>query len=304
MRRGWPRSCGARNVSLIHVRSRAPAFSALLAARASGAPVVATYHGIYSSQSGLKRWYNSIMTKGDAVIANSDFTRRRISSEHGVDPERIALVPEGVDTDRFDPRAVSPRRVAAMRAGWGLAADDDRPIILMAARLTGWKGHTVLAEAFERLPNRERAILVITNATDGSPLAASLAAICPPARLVDECTDMPAAFLAADLVAAPSTLAESFGRSVVEAGAMGRPVLASALGAHAETVSVGHTGWLAPPGDVAAWTAALGAALSTPSVTRAAMGQAARARAVRLYSLPAMYAGTFAVYRRVLEARA
>jgi glycosyltransferase involved in cell wall biosynthesis len=289
--------------SLIHVRSRAPAFSAWLAARATGAPMVATYHGIYSARSGLKRWYNAIMTRGDAVIANSDFTRRHIVAEHGIDPDRIALVPEGVDIDRFDPDAVSPGRVAAIREAWGLAPDDGRTVILMAARLTGWKGHSILAEAFERLPNRDGAVLVMTNATDGSPLAMSLAAACPSARLVGECSDMPAAFLAAHLVAAPSTQAESFGRSVVEAGAMGRPVLASALGAHAETIAVGETGWLAAPGHIAAWTAALDTALSAPPERRAAMGEAARARATRLYSLPAMYAATFAVYRRVLESR-
>jgi glycosyltransferase involved in cell wall biosynthesis len=115
---------------------------------------------------------------------------------------------------------------------------------------------------------------------------------------------MPAAFLAADLVAAPSTKAESFGRSVVEAGAMSRPVLASAVGAHTETIVPGETGWLAPPGDVAAWTAALDLALSTPSERRLSMGRAARERAVRLYSLTTMYDRTFAIYRRVLEARA
>jgi glycosyltransferase involved in cell wall biosynthesis len=198
---------------------------------------------------------------------------------------------------------VHPARVAAIRAAWGLAPDDRRTVVLMAARLTGWKGHRVLADAFARLPDRERAVLVMTNAKDGSPLALSLAAACPAARLVGDCPDMPAALLAADLLAAPSTQAESFGRSVVEAGAMRRPVLASALGAHAETIAAGETGWLAPPGDIAAWTGALDAALSTPAAKRAAMGRAARVRAIRLYSLPATCDATFAVYRRVLEAR-
>jgi glycosyltransferase involved in cell wall biosynthesis len=290
--------------SLIHVRSRAPAFSALVAARVTGAPMVATYHGIYPARSGLKRWYNAVMTRGEAVIANSEFTRRHIISEHGIDPSRVAFVPEGVDTDRFDPRAVSAERVAAMRAVWGLAPDDRRSVVLLAARLVGWKGHEVLAEAFARLTDPERAVLVMTNAADGSALARRLAALCPDASLVGGCTDMPAAFLAADLEVAPSTRAESFGRSVVEAGAMGRPVLASALGAHGETVLEGETGWLAPPGDIAAWSAALEKALSSTADRRAMMGEAARARAVRLYSLPAMYEGTFAVYRRVLEARA
>ena len=292
-----------RKASLIHVRSRAPAFSALFAARATGAPMVATYHGIYAAHSPLKRWYNAIMARGDAVIANSEFTRAHIAAEHGIDPGRIALVPEGIDTDRFDPGAVSAARVATMRAAWGLATDERRCVVLMAARLTSWKGHEVLAQAFARLPNPDRAVLVMTNAADGSAPALRLAAACPDARLVGECADMPAALLAADLVVAPSTRAESFGRSVVEAGAMERPVLASALGAHLETVLDGETGWLAPAGDVAAWSAALDIALSSTLERRAMMGAAARARAVRLYSLPAMYAGTFAVYRRVLEAR-
>jgi glycosyltransferase involved in cell wall biosynthesis len=293
-----------QRVSLIHVRSRAPAFSALLAARATRTPMVATYHGIYSARSGLKRWYNAIMTRGDAVIANSDFTRRHICAEHGVDPDRVDLVPEGVDIDRFDPGAVSPRRVAAMRESWGLAPDDDRIVVLMATRLSGWKGHRILAEAFERLPDRNRAVLVMTNTLNRSPLALSLATVCPTARLVGDCTDMAAAFLAADLVAAPSTQAESFGRSVVEAGAMRRPVLASALGAHSETIVEGQTGWLAPAGDIAAWIAALDHALSSTSDRRAEMGTAARARAIGLYSLAAMYDRTFEVYRRLLQARA
>jgi glycosyltransferase involved in cell wall biosynthesis len=286
------------------VRSRAPAFSALLAARATGAPMVATYHGIYAAQSRLKRWYNQVMTRGEAVIANSEFTRNHIAAEHGVDPGRVDLVPEGIDTERFDPRVVSAGRVAALRAAWGLAPDEDRCVVLLAARLVGWKGHQVLAEAFERLPARNRAVLVMTNAADGSAPARRLAAACPTARLVGECADMPAAFLAADLVVAPSTRAESFGRAVVEAAAMGRPVLASALGAHRETIVEGQTGWLAPAGDVAAWTAALDTALSSSLDRRATMGAAARARAVRLYSLPAMHEATFAVYRRVLKARA
>jgi glycosyltransferase involved in cell wall biosynthesis len=172
----------------------------------------------------------------------------------------------------------------------------------MAARPAGWKGHAVVARAFERMAGRESAVLVMTDAIDRSPLVASLAATS--ARLVGECRDMPAAFLAADLVVAPSTQAESFGRSVVEAGAMGRPVLASALGAHNETIVPGETGWLAPPGDVAAWARALEAALASSISQRAALGRAARARVTRLYSLTAMYAGTFGVYRRVLEGRA
>lgn len=290
-------------VSLIHVRSRSPAFSVLAASRMTAAPMVATYHGIYSARSGVKRWYNSIMTRGDLTVVNSEFTRQHVIAEHSVDPARIVLVHEGIDTRRFDAQEVSAARVAAVRASWGIPPVRDRPVILMAARAAGWKGHAIAVRAFSRLAGLNRAWLIVTGPEPGVPQAAPLAPVIPGLRLVDACDDMPAAFLAADLVVAPSTRAESFGRSVVEAGAMARPVLASSIGAHLETVVDGETGWLAPPGDVAAWTAALEAALATPAHIREAMGRAAAARVRRLYSLSTMYAETFAVYRRALEGR-
>lgn len=293
-----------KGVSLLHVRSRAPAFSALIAARMTGTPLVATYHGIYSARSGLKRWYNGIMTRGDRVIANSIFTRGHIIVEHGVDASMIALVNEAVDTDYFDPDTVSPERIAAVRATWGLPEDDRRLVILMAARLTGWKGHAIAAQAFERADIGDRAVLVLTGTMDTGARGGLLASISPRARLTGPCADMPAAFLAASLVVAPSTQAESFGRTVVEAQAMGRPVLASAIGAHTETVVDGETGWLVEPGDIDAWAGALTRALASSPDVYARMGEAARERARRIYSLPAMYAATFEVYRQVLEAAA
>ena len=296
-------------VSLIHVRSRAPAFSARMAARATGVPMVGAYHGIYGTGSRLKRWYNAVMTRGDLTIANSAFTRAHLMAQHALASAKVVVVFEGIDTTRFDPAVVSPGRVAAVRAAWGLAPSDRRAVILLAARLTDWKGQRVAVEAVGRLPERDNTVLILAGGGEGSGYAASIeaaaavAGISDNVRLVGPCDDMPAAFLAADLVIAPSTKAESFGRGVVEAAAMGRPALASRLGAHAETVVHGQTGWLVAPGDADAWTHAIGVALATEADTRAAMGAAARARAERLYSLTAMCEATFEVYRRVVEGR-
>ena len=291
-----------RNVSLVHVRSRAPAFSAIAAARRAGVPVVATYHGIYSAASPLKRWYNGVMTRGDLVIANSNFTREHILSQHAVSPKRIVVVPEGIDTARFDPAAVSPERVAAMRAAWGLAPDDRRRVLLCAARLTAWKGQGTAILAFAARARRENAVLILAGREDSTTYAAALRTLAAELGvagavvLAGPLDDMPAALLAADLVLAPSTKAESFGRAVVEAAAMGRPVVASAIGAHLETVEDGVTGWLVPPSDTAAWTRAIDAAL-----TMAPNAEASRERAVSRYGLDAMAAGTFEVYRRLLD---
>jgi glycosyltransferase involved in cell wall biosynthesis len=300
----------ASGVSLVHVRSRAPAFSAIWAARRAGVPVVATYHGIYQAHSPWKRWYNRVMTRGDLTIANSTFTRDHIAAEHGLPPERITVVPEGVDTDRFDPTRVTPERVAAMRAAWGSHPADPRPVLLLAARLTGWKGQGLAIQALTRLAGPDKPLLVLAGKAEKLGEAGALRAMAVRAGLADRVKlvgpvdDMPAAYALADLVLAPSTLPESFGRGVVEAAAMQRPVLASPLGGPAETVLHGETGWLVPPGDPEAWARAVKAALGTSPAARTAMGQAARQRVVRCFSLSAMTAATFRVYRRLLDAEA
>ena len=96
-----------RRVDVVHARSRAPAWSAWMGARLAGAPFVTTFHGIYNARSPLKRWYNSIMAKGDVVIANSEFTREHILSHYDVDPEKVIAIPRGADLNIFDPAKVS-----------------------------------------------------------------------------------------------------------------------------------------------------------------------------------------------------
>ena len=293
-------------VTLVHVRSRAPAFSAIAAARRAGVPVVATYHGIYGGKFELKRWYNGVMTRGDLVIANSQFTRDYILAQHPLSANRIAVVPEGVDTARFDPLSIGENRVMAIRSAWGLAPDDGRRILLCAARLTTWKGQGMAIEAFAARSRRGNAILILAGREESATYAAALRALADKlgvgeaVKIVGQIDDMPAALLAADVVLAPSNADESFGRGVVEAMAMGRPVIASAIGAHLETVVDGETGWLVSPTDTVAWTRAVDAALTVPPAMQKAMGDAARARVRDLYSLDAMVEATFAVYRRLL----
>ncbi|MDY6923359.1 MAG: glycosyltransferase family 4 protein [Pseudomonadota bacterium] len=292
-------------VDVIHVRSRAPALSALMAARRTGLPLVSTYHGIYSARNGLKRAYNSLMTRADLVIANSGFTRDHILAEHGVDPARVVLVPEAVDAGRFHPGAADAGRIEAVRTAWGLTPGDDRRIVLLPGRLTGWKGQRVLIEAWAAA--RPPMALILAGDDQGrTAYRAELEAMIvsnglqDAVRIVGEVADMPAAYLAADVICTPSLEAESFGRTAVEAQMMGRPVWASDLGASRETVDPAVGGGLVAPGDVAAWTGTLRRIAETPTGALRAMGQRAGERARRFYSFDAMVAATFEVYRRAV----
>jgi len=298
----------AESVSLVHARSRAPAFSALWASRHAGRPLVATYAGVYNARSPLKRWYNAVMTRGDLVIANSEFTRQHVLREHGVAPDRVIAIPRGVDLARFDPAAVSPARRAAARRALGTSRHDKRTVILLAARLTRWKGQSLLIAATRRLRGEGRRDFKIVLAGDhqgrwdyrhelGNDLVHG-------ASIVGHCDDMPAAYLVADIAASPSLEPEAFGRTSAEAQAMGRPVLAADHGGARETVVHGETGWLVTPGDTVAWAMALAEALDTPPERRRAMGEAGRQRVRRLYSVDAMTDATLAAYDRVLRERA
>jgi glycosyltransferase involved in cell wall biosynthesis len=299
-----------QGVKLIHARSRAPAWSALWAAQALDLPFVTTYHGVYNARSSLKRAYNSVMAKGDLVIANSDYTRDHLLAEHGVDPDRVIAIPRGVDLARFDPKSVPASKVAALRAAWGLDPADRRPVVLLAGRLTRWKGQGLLIEATVRAKAASGAagfILVLAGDDQGrsdytAELNAAIAAggLQNDVKIVGHCDDMPTAYLACDVAVAPSLSPEAFGRTAVEPQAMGRPVLAADHGAARETVVEGETGWRVAPGDAAAWAAALTTATGLPKARRLQMGAAGQARARRLYSLDAMTNATLEVYARAL----
>ena len=293
----------AEGVALIHARSRAPAWSALMAARRAGLPFVTTYHGAYNEGFPGKRFYNSVMARGDRVIAISHFIADLIRTRHGVPEARLRVIPRGVDPRRFDPALVSAERIEKLRTAWGLP--DGRLIIMLPARVTRWKGQMVLVEAMARLPGDSLALLV-GDAEERPAFKAELLArieslgLKDRVRLVGHANDMPAALMLADVVIHASTDAEAFGRTVIEAQAMARPVIASDLGAPRETVAEGVTGWRTPPGDAAALAEAISKALAMPTEERAALGARARAAVLSGYTTEAMQAATMAVYRELI----
>ncbi len=294
----------AERVDIVHARSRAPAWSAWLACRRTGAHFVTTWHGTYSESLPFKRRYNSVMAQGERVIVASRFIARLVGERHGVDPARVRLIPRGVDPAVFDPRAVSGERVMRLLRAWRVP--EHVPVVVLPGRLTEWKGHGVLLEAIARMGRRD-VCCVLVGAEQGRPrFSARLMAraaelgISERIRLAGECDDMPAALMAADIVVHASTQPEAFGRVVVEAQALGRPVIAVDLGGPAETVQHGVTGWRVPPEDPAILAEAIEAVLALPTETLAMVAAQARAAVLEAYTVAAMQAATLEVYREVI----
>ncbi len=297
-----------RGVQIIHARSRAPAWSGWLAARLTGAAFVTTFHGIYNARSAAKRFYNSIMARGDVVIANSHYTRAHVLRSFKIAPERVVAIPRGVDLSVFDPASVKPEIVAALRASWGLAPGGTRCVIIAPARVTRWKGQHILLEAVKLLTSRRPHVAKFILAGDAQGRDAYLAELQSfiaenqlqeSVAIVGHIGQMAAAFAASDIAVFPVIEPEAFGRGAVEAQAMGVPVIASNLGGFTETVADG-VGVLSPPGDARALADALERLIEMGAQKRAEMGRAGRARVNALYTKAALQEATLAVYRRVL----
>ena len=293
----------AHEVDIVHARSRAPAWSARAAAQNTGAHFLTTFHNAYGGKSWLKRRYNAVMARGELVIANSNFVADHAAATYGVPRERLRVIHRGVDVTRFDPEKISAERMARLAQEWRLP--DGVPVVMLPGRLSRWKGHFVLIDAMKRL-NRPQVHALIVGAGGGDGYRARLDSAIAHAgtavtfRVLDECRDMPAAYMLADVVVSASTEPEGFGRVIVEAQAMGRPVVATSHGGAVETVVPGKTGWLVAPNDADALSGAIASALTLDADSRAQLAARAIAHVRANFTTAVMVARTIAVYQELL----
>ncbi len=295
-----------QKVDIVHARSRAPAWSARIAAKKTGCHFITTFHGVYNINAPLKRNYNAIMTKGERVIAVSHFVRDHILANYKVDPARVTVIHRGANLQKFSPDKVVPGRVAQVAKEWRLP-EELHPLILMPGRITRWKGQDVLIKALAKLPHRDFFCLLVGDDERHPDYAAELKELIEAlgleghVRMVGNTKFMPEAYVLSSLVVAPSIEPEAFGRVPIEAQAMGKPVIATRHGGAMETVREYETGWLVTPGDVDDLARALNEALSMDAATRQVIEYNALWNARHHFSTETMCQRTLQVYHEVME---
>lgn len=291
------------NIDLVDVRSRAPAWSTYFAIRKTKAKMIATFHGLYSHQNFLKKFYNKIMTKGSLIVAVSHFISAHIKEIYKIHPKKIVLIPRGVDLTIFAPDKVPQRRLEALIQN--LQIPEDQFVIFVPGRLSRPKGHEVLLEALSYLKNKEYICLFVGKSKNESyrkelEEQAEIYGIRDKLFIKENCLDMPALYKLATVTVSPSTWPESFGRTMAEAGAMGCPVIASNQGGVKEIVIHGETGYLFPTEDTRVLAEYIDKILGLTKAERESMGRKSIEHIQKKFSNKQMFDKTLQAYKNAL----
>ena len=302
-----------RNCDAIHALGRSAAWSAYFAARLRGIPFMTSWYKGFRDQNIFKHVYNGVMARGDRVVAVSEQIAQLINDRYGMPWERITVVPSSVDLERFDPAEVAPERVEAMRHAWGIKRDTR--VILIGGRIVRRKGHHVVVKAAKRLKEmgfkdflcvfvgEDRGRTHYTGELWDLVLATGTMDVI---RMAAPVFDMPAAYAAASVVVSAAVQPEGLQRTILEAQAMARPVIASDLGAGPDVVLTPPavpenriTGLRFHTGDDTALAAALLRLFALPEPARRAMGARGRDWVLSHFNAPAVAEQTLRLYDEI-----
>jgi glycosyltransferase involved in cell wall biosynthesis len=306
-----------RRCDVIHAHGRVPAWSAYLAARLTGVPLLTSWYKGFRDQNIFKRFYNGIMVRGQRVVAASDQLAELINERYGTPWERIVVVPASVDVERFNPASISPERIAAVRRVWGAAPDTK--VVLVVGRMLRRKGHHVVVQAASRLKamGLKNFMCVFAGEDDGETrysgelwdlvLTTKTADV---VRMAGFASDLPAAYAAATVAVSAAMQPEGVQRAILEAQAMRCPVLVSDLGAGSEVVRAPPavpeermTGLRFSAGDDAALAAGLIRLFSMPDAARSAIGKRGREWVLAQFTPPMVAERTLRLYAEVVRSR-
>lgn len=295
--------CQQNHIQIIHARSRAPAWCGQMAAeKMPDVRFMTTCHAPYFYNNPLKKKYNAVMCSGEKIIAISDYVAALMQQNFAADPNKIHVIPRGIDLSRFNPDAVSPDVALLMRKSWGVPME--RKMILLPGRLTDWKGQHVLIKAMAKIKDKEVIAVCVGDDQGRTDYRRHLEDLIARYRLQERVfiashsPDIVSAYALSDIVVCPSTKPEGFGRVPVEAQIMRKPIIAAAHGGAAETVLENGLNRLVPPGDSSALAQAIDDVLAQLPAEN--MLEEARAHVLEKYTLDRMVAATLQVYKELL----
>ena len=293
-------------IKILHARSRAPAYSAYWAAKSAGIKLITTFHGCYKlGMLGLKRKYNGIMAKGDAVTAVSDFVKSYVTTNYPIAADKVKVIKDGVDLDTFSPEKVSLERRLKTLDDFGI--DSGKKIILLPSRMTAIKGHPMFIKAVAELAKRRDDFVCLLMGKAKEKYRQKIISLTEKyglqkcVRIMDAFNDISAAYICSDIVVSSTLVPEAFGLTIAEAQAMGRIVVAPDFGGTAEIVHDGVDGFLYKIADVKALEKALDTALSLDYDRRQIISTKAVDNIKNNFTIDRTSAETVALYRSVLQ---
>ena len=296
----------AKNVGVVHVRSRAPAWTVKLALCGLRIPMLTTFHGTYGLKPApFKRWYNQVMVSGDLVIAVSEHIARHITENYKIDSNKIRLIPRGADAKTFDVRLLDKKKVDALKKEWGV--EKGKTVLLLPGRRTKIKGHVLVMEALKKMKHKDVQCFFVgsdqgrTDYTNFLKDKIKELGLQKQVKLIDHCADMLTAYGAADITISATTKPEAFGRTVPEAQLVKCLVIAANHGGAAETIKHGKTGFHFKPNDSDDLARQLDALLSLPEKRKEFMRNVAQKEVLKKYTVEAMCKKTWAVYQELMK---
>ena len=300
------------NISIVHARSRAPAWSCLFAAKLTGRKFVTTFHGTYNFKSKIKKFYNSVMVRSDLIIAGSNFIFSHIKQNYSkyLDAKKKLLVIfRGINVDYFDPSTKLDIDEIKLLKKWQI--EKDKKIILLPGRLTEWKGQEVFLDAINLVNielGYEAFYAVILGSDQGRDLyKKKLIRLTEQHRMtnqikfIDHCKDMALAYKVADIVVSASKEPEAFGRVAVEAQSMEKPIIASNIGGSNETVVDEKTGFLFESNNAKSLSQKILKTLFLDEVLLKSMGKEGRKNIIKKFNVEKMCFSTYSEYKRILN---
>jgi len=300
------------NISIVHARSRAPAWSCLLATKITRRKFVTTFHGTYSFKNSIKKFYNSVMVRSNLTIAGSNFIFSHIKDNYSKYlnfKKKFLVIFRGINVDYFDPSTTLEIEEDNLRLNWGVPID--KKLILMPGRLTSWKGQDIFIEALN-LVNKELGHqsfhAVILGSDQGRDIytkkikrLAEQHRLTSQLKFVEHCKNMPLAYKLSDLVISASIKPEAFGRVAVEAQSMEKPIIASNIGGSNETIVNNETGFLFKSGDPESLSKKIIEALNLDQSRLKSMGIEGRKNIIKKFNVEKMCFSTYSEYKKLLN---